>query len=569
MEIKGQVSMVLCGPAGMGIQTVESLLTKIFRQNGYHVFATPEYMSRVRGGMNSTEIRVSDHPVQAFVRRIDVLIPLAKGAIDHVAWRMSDKTVILGDRDMLGQEIDSDEYSCRHVPFSQIAGDIGNKVFSNIVAVGALAALFGIRADLLADFVGRFFQRKSKDIIEKNINAARAGHEYGDRFVSEGDLKITIQSSDSPIRQAFLSGTEAVGLGALAAGCTFVSSYPMSPSTGVLTYLAKQSNDFGLVVEQAEDEIAAVNMALGAWYAGARAMATTSGGGFALMCEGISLAGIIESPLVVHLAQRPGPATGLPTRTEQGDLELALYAGHGEFPRILLAPGTLQEAFTRTAQAFDLADKHQVPVCILTDQYLLESYYNTEPFDVHSVKAKKHFIETETDYLRFKITDSGISPRGIPGYGKGLVCVDSDEHDESGRITEDHNIRIAQNEKRLRKRNGIGKDTIAPTLWPEDEYKNLVVCWGSTFPIVTEALTRLNRDDTSLLHYSQVYPLHSDTAAYLEKAEKKIVLEGNATGQFARLLKMYTGIEADHRILNYDGFPFSVEKVVEQLTPIL
>ncbi|MBN1125617.1 MAG: 2-oxoacid:acceptor oxidoreductase subunit alpha [Sedimentisphaerales bacterium] len=569
MEIKGQVSMVLCGPAGMGIQTVESLLTKILKQNGYNVFATPEYMSRVRGGMNSTEIRVADRPVRAFTKQIDVLVPLARGAVEHTAWRMTDKTVILGDLNMLGDEVDTKTYTCCPVPLGKIAEEIGNKVFSNIVAVGVLAALLGIQSEQLADYIRRFFRRKTEDIVEKNIAAVKAGHEYGSRFVTDGTLQISIASSDKPASQMFLSGTEAVGLGALTGGCNFVSSYPMSPSTGVLAYMAKQSNDFGLVVEQAEDEIAAVNMALGAWYAGARAMATTSGGGFALMCEGISLAGIIESPLVVHLAQRPGPATGLPTRTEQGDLELALYAGHGEFPRILLAPGTLQEAFTCTAQAFNLADKYQVPVFILTDQYLLESLYNTDPFDVDAIPAEKHFIETAGDYQRFKGAENGLSPRGIPGRGKGLVCVDSDEHDESGHITEDRNVRIAQNEKRLRKMNGILQDVIEPTLWPDTEYKNLVLCWGSTFPIVAEALARLDRKDTSLLHYSQIYPLHPEMAGYLDRAEKTIVLEGNATGQFAKLIKLHTGVEVDHRILKYDGFPFSVEDVVEQLTEIL
>jgi 2-oxoglutarate ferredoxin oxidoreductase subunit alpha len=339
----------------------------------------------------------------------------------------------------------------------------------------------------------------------------------------------------------------------------------MSPSTGVLTFLAKHAKTFDIVAEQAEDEIAAINMGIGAWYAGARAMVTTSGGGFALMTEGVSLAGMLESPMVIHLAQRPGPATGLPTRTEQGDLELALYAGHGEFPRIIFAPGKIEDAISLTQRAFNLADKYQVPVFILTDQYFIDSYYNTVAPDLSKLKIEKHIVRTEKDYHRYELTESGISPRGVPGFGDGLVAVDSDEHDTEGHITEDLDLRIRMVDKRLKKGTLMKEDNIPPELTGAQNYKNLVVCSGSTQNIVQEAMKKLGRDDVSLLHFKQVYPLPDETTEYLQEAEKIIIVENNATSQFAKLIKLQTGIDIQHKILKYSGLSFSVEELAEEL----
>jgi 2-oxoglutarate ferredoxin oxidoreductase subunit alpha len=297
-------------------------------------------------------------------------------------------------------------------------------------------------------------------------------------------------------------------------------------------------------------------------------MVTTSGGGFALMTEGLSLAGMLESPLVIHLAQRPGPATGLPTRTEQGDLELALYAGHGEFPRIIFAPGTLEDGFCLTQKAFNLADKFQVPVFVLTDQYFIDSYYNTSPFSLKDLKIEKHLVETSEDYQRYKPTENGISPRGIPGFGQGLVCVDSDEHDHQGHITEDLALRTEMVDKRLKKLDSIKREIIPPRLLGQDSYKNLVICWGSTFNIVCEAINNLGRDDTAILHFSQVYPLPGGLKELVNKAEKTIVVENNATAQFARLLKIHSDINVDHSVLKYDGLCFASDTLAEQLNSL-
>jgi 2-oxoglutarate ferredoxin oxidoreductase subunit alpha len=417
--------------------------------------------------------------------------------------------------------------------------------------------------------VKQSFSSKAADVAQNNVRAAEAGFRLAEDLAGRAKINFNLRPDAAVKNHVLLTGGDAVGLGAIAGGCNFVSSYPMSPSTPVLTFLAKNGGDFGIIVEQAEDEIAAMNMAIGAWYAGARAMVTTSGGGFALMVEGLSLAGMLESPMVIHLGQRPGPATGLPTRTEQADIELALYAGHGEFPRILLAPGTIEQAFYLTARAFNLADKYQVPVFVMTDQYLIDSYYNTGGFDLSSVKVGKYIAKTASNYRRYELTENGVSPRGIPGFGQGLVCVDSDEHDAEGHITEDLQLRTKMVDKRLRKLEPAKAEIVEPELYPNRKYDNLVVCWGSTFHIVKEALAALGREDTSLLHYSQVYPLHPQTADYLSKAKRVVVVEGNATGQFAKLIKLHTGIDVKDRILKYSGLSFAVEEVAETLKKVL
>jgi 2-oxoglutarate ferredoxin oxidoreductase subunit alpha len=283
------------------------------------------------------------------------------------------------------------------------------------------------------------------------------------------------------------------------------------------------------------------------------------------MAEGVSLAGMIETPLVVHLAQRPGPATGLPTRTEQGDLNLVLYAGHGEFPRIILAPKNIEEAFSLSRQAFNLADKYQTPVFILTDQYLMDTYYNLPRGKLPSAPVERHVERTGPDYRRFLLTESGISPRGVPGFGKGIVCVDSDEHDEGGYITEDSDVRIAMVQKRLNKAAVLKVNAPPPAFQGAEGYEILIVGWGSTYPALAEAIEKIGRPALAYLHFSWVYPLAEDTAAYLQKAKKIIVVEGNVTGQFANLLKLMTGRQIES-ILKYNGQPFSVEELVREIS---
>jgi len=561
--IKEDVSIVLSGEAGQGIQTIEGLLTFILKREGYYVFATKEYMSRIRGGSNSTEIRVSSKPVKSYVDKIDILIPLTKSSVEHLGNRVTEDTLIIADNDSLKLE----NKNLFNVPILSIAKEIGNEIYANIVAVGVILGLFKTNLKTIEEYLQERFGDKGEKIVSDNIKAASEGYKLGKDFSESGEIKIEISANESLKDDLLISGTDAVSLGALAGNCDSIFAYPMTPGSGVLVDLANFSKNFDILVEQAEDEIAAINMAIGGWYAGARSMVTTSDGGFALMEEGLSLAGMIESPLVIHLAQRPAPATGLPTRTAQEGLNLVINAGHGEFPRLVFAPGSLEQAFYLTQKAFNIADKYQIPVFILTDQFFVDSYYNVKKLDLSNIENKKYFVETAEDYKRYDLSKAknGVSPRGIPNYGNGLVVVDSDEHDEEGHITEDLDIRIKMVEKRLKKFETLKEDFISPEFYGNDNYKYLVICWGSNYNVVKEALENIDNKDLAMLHFSQVYPIPENAVEFLEKAEKIIDVENNATGQFAKLIRAETGIKIDSKILKFNGMPFSVEELTAKI----
>jgi 2-oxoglutarate/2-oxoacid ferredoxin oxidoreductase subunit alpha len=559
------LSIVLSGEAGQGLQTLEQLMLGVFKHAGHHIFSYSEFMSRIRGGNNSTQIRISSGRVRSYLRRIDIFVPLHPGAMDRFRDRITRETVILGDKANIDRDYIDEGYPIVEVPVAAMAQDVGSIVYGNVILVGIFSGLLGIEFELLDQQVRRMFDKADDERTRKNIDAARMGYEKGTHLLKAGQVIPVIPKSDEVKRGYLMNGVDAISIGCLAGGCTFVSSYPMSPSTNVLVFLAGCAKEFGLVVEQAEDEISAVNMAMGSWYAGGRAFVTTSGGGYALMVEGMSLAGCIESPLVIHLGQRPGPATGLPTRTEQADLEHALYSGHGEFPRLVLAPGTVEEGVHLARHAFYMADKYQIPVFILTDQYYLESNYSVNSLDLPETKQDGFFVRTDASYKRYQLTENGISPRGIPGFGAGMICVDSDEHDEAGHITEDSHMRTAMVDKRLRKLQAMAQEIIPPTLKGNIDGSYLVIGWGSTRSVVEEALDVLQRKDISFLHFSQVYPLHQGSLELIKQAKRRIIIENNATAQFGKLISLSTGIWFDEKILKYDGMPFMLEDVVERL----
>ena len=570
MEKKvSDISIVIAGAAGQGVQTVEELLVGILKMSGYNIFATKEYESRVRGGSNSTEIRVSSNRVSTFVNRIDILIPLNSAAFLHVESRLSEHSIIITDPSLVDDIQNLKEEQIIPLPFSKIAREVGSKIYANVVAVGAIAGIFKTDPNIAKNVLANKFSSKGSKIIDNNFAAFQKGYELGKQVVENGKYAINLSTNNNITDEILLNGNQAVGLGAIAGGCNFISAYPMSPSTGALQFIAANSEEFGIIIDQAEDEIAAINKNIAAWYAGARALASTSGGGFALMTEGVSLAGIMENPIVIHIAQRPGPATGLPTRTAQEDLNLALYAGHGEFARIIFAPGTIEQAFYLTQKAFNLADKYQIPVFILTDQNFVDGYYNIPKFDISKIKVDKTFIKTKKDYLRYKFTEDGISPRGIPGYGDGLVRADSDEHTEAGQITEDMEyIRPEMVKKRYYKRLKLVEDVAdEPEIVGAADYSTLVICWGSNYTVVKEAIEEYGNKEIAMLHFHQLFPLHSNTKEILSKAKKVIIIENNASGQFANVLKLYCdfSIPENQKYLNYTGKPYAVEDIVEIL----
>jgi 2-oxoglutarate ferredoxin oxidoreductase subunit alpha len=368
-----------------------------------------------------------------------------------------------------------------------------------------------------------------------------------------------------------MNGNEAIALGALSAGVRFYSFYPMTPSTSIGQYLAGQAKRTGLIVEQGEDEIAVINMAIGSSFAGAPSMVSTSGGGFALMVEGVSLAAMTETPLVIVVAQRPAPATGLPTRTEQADLEFVLHAGHGEFPRAIFSPGTIEECFRLTRRAFDLAERFQGPMFLLTDQFLADSYRAVSPFDVADVTPVRAGAEAEAvsePYRRHALTESGVSPRLLPGVSKHLVVTDSDEHTEDGHLTEDLSVRGQMVRKRLRKQDGIRREVIPPEFEGDEKPDLLLVSWGSSKGAVQEAGAQARSEGrrVATLHFSQVWPLVPEPfTGLLREAGEVVCVEGNATGQFARLVYRETGFRIERRVLRYDGLPITPELILREL----
>lgn len=556
-----EISIVLAGAAGKGVQTVEGILLSVLKSEGYPVFASKEYMSRVRGGSNSTEIRIGSKKLRAYTRSIDICFPFDKAAFNHLKARIDDHTLIVADERIVESGMD---HAIVHAPISSIAAELGNPLFENTVAAGVVLGMLGADISGLDEYLRKRFASKSDKVIEGNIEAGKQGYKIGQHLAYTENLEMHIDRDTSVKHEMMMDGTEALSIGAIAGGCNFIASYPMSPSTGVLQFLAKESARFGIAVEQAEDEIAAINMGLGASYAGARALVTTSGGGFALMCEGVSLAGMMELPMVIHIAQRPGPATGLPTRTEQGDLDLALYAGHGEFPRAIFAPGTHEEAFETMQQAFRMAEKWQSPVFVLSDQYLLDTVA-TIPRDSFKLSSDvQNIVETTKSYERYALTENGVSPRGVPGWGEGLVVVDSDEHTEDGHLTERLDTRVLMMNKRMKKLEGLIVDVLPPIRFGAEKAETMFVGWGSTHGAIVEALEKSGRTDAAYLHFKQVYPLPNNIDQWFEGVRNIFVVENNYSGQFASLLEKH-GANIAGRIVKYNGEPFSVEELTEKI----
>ncbi len=562
------------GEAGQGIHTIGGTLAKLFARAGYHVFTHQDYESRVRGGHNFYQVRLSDNRVTASRDRIDILVALDKATIPLHENELSDIGLIIYDASSLGQSYEMPQFF--EIPFTAMATEHGgSKIMANIVAVGAVLGMLGMKLDLLEVIINETFGAKSGDVVKGNIDSARAGRDYAQNKCEKCSYSLPAEKS-SLEPNMLIAGNDAIGLGAVASGLKLYSAYPMTPSTGIMNYIAGKEEEYGIIVEQAEDEISAINMALGASFAGVRAMTGTSGGGFALMSEGLSLAGITETPVVIALAQRPGPATGLPTRTEQGDLQFALYTAHGEFPRIILAPGSPEQAFLLTNRAFDLAEKFQVPVIIMTDQYLADTQWTYRSFDVDSIKNIDYRLRGEElnklkKYKRHEYTESGITPMAIPGESRHLVVTDSDEHNEEGHLIEDAEIRVKMMDKRLFRKMPLIRKDIKPPLYYGKENPSIVITgWGSTYGVMKEAVDALSeKTGIGMLHFSEIYPLpltdKLDYMSILNGAQMTICIENNATGQFARLLRAETSFDFGAHINKYDGRPFTVDSLLGEL----
>jgi 2-oxoglutarate ferredoxin oxidoreductase subunit alpha len=451
------------------------------------------------------------------------------------------------------------------IPSKQLASD----QHANTAALGAVVAVLGLDKQLVVQTVEDYFGEAHREVAEEN----RRVLEESFRWTAGHSVTFKKLSPIAhPPQRLMMNGNEAIALGAITAGAKFYSFYPMTPATSIGLTLAGWAKEMRLVVEQAEDEIAAINMALGASFAGAPSMVGTSGGGFALMVEGVSLAAMTETPVVIVVAQRPAPATGLPTRTEQADLEFVLHAGHGEFPRAIFSPGTVEGCFYLTRKAFDLAEKFQGPIFVLTDEFLADSYRAVRAFELEGLSPVRpcslQGLTFSNPYGRYAITDTGISPRLLPGLTENLIVADSDEHTEDGHITENLVVRRRMVDKRLKKGGGIRAEVILPERQGEEKPDLLLICWGSSKGAVVEAASMMRSRGIGIatLHFPQVWPLVPEHfIGHLQEAKEVVCVEGNATGQLARLIRRETGFRIGNLVLRYDGLPITPGFILGEL----
>lgn len=549
-------NLLVGGAAGQGIETSVAVLQKLLKNSGNYVFTTRDFMSRVRGGHNFSLLRFGMEPVMSHSDILDGIIAFDEETVKIHKNNLKEEGFILCD-----SKIPSDDARTISIDMASIGKQLGNPRVAGSVAIGAVLRLFGDKLTEVDRTLGEFIKEQ---YVEVNKKALLQGYD----LVEQRFQAVQGQEKELMI----LSGNQALGLGAIAAGLQFYSAYPMSPSTTILEYLAAKAEEGEVVVEQAEDEIAAINMAIGASFAGATAMTGTSGGGFCLMVEALGLSGIAEIPVVVVDVQRPGPATGLPTRTEQSDLKFVVSASHGEFPRMVIALRNHTDAFYQTARALYLAEKYQIPIILLSDQYLGDAYASVKPYDLSKVQRVERVDSSEVkegDYLRYRLTENGISPRLLPGKTRNFVAADSDEHDERGWITEESEVRICMMDKRMKKLELLNEELLEPESIGADHFDTLIIGWGSTYGPIAEAVALLNQeygDKFAALVFGDVYPLPQKLLKERASKAKRIVnVEQNATGQLADLIREQSGIECSHSILKYDGRQLSGEEIVKRM----
>lgn len=553
----GLYNLLIGGAAGQGIDTTAAILEKLLKRAGYSVFTLRDFMSRIRGGHNFCAIRFGAEPVHSHSGQYDGMIALNQETVALHKDELKKDGFILCD-----EKLGIDDPRAIPLDMEERAKALGNPRVAGSIAVGAALKLFGENLDQ-AETV--FREAVREQYLEINLKAVQEG------------FALT-QSRYKHIPGKFgdwmlISGSKALCLGALAAGLKFYSAYPMSPSTPILEYLAEKSREAGVVVEQAEDEIAGINMAIGASFAGARAMTGTSGGGFSLKVEALGLSGMAEVPLVVVDVQRPGPVTGLPTRTEQSDLKFVISASQGEFPRLVIALRDQEDAFYQTMRAFDIAERYQIPVILLSDQYLGDSTATVEPFDpakISVVPVPGGEWTGEGEYLRYQYTEDGVSSRLLPGKARAFVSADSDEHDERGHITESAEVRNRMMEKRMGKLEKLREELVEPEFIGPKKFDTLLLGWGSLLGPITEAVELLNQGGKTkyaALVFGDVYPLPERLLRKkAAKAERIVNVEQNYTGQLGQLIREATGIQCTDSVLRYDGRQISggeIAKLVE------
>jgi 2-oxoglutarate ferredoxin oxidoreductase subunit alpha len=572
------MTLKIAGEAGQGVESTGRGFAKALVRGGLYIFGLQDYHSRIRGGHNFYQIRVADHDLFSHDERVHLLLALTEVAVSEHTDEIVDGGGIIYDPVLSVDENSLGVAKGFAVPLAQIAEDEGgSKIMANTAAIGAAAGLTDYSLQVIHGVIRDNFGAKGEKVVEANLKVADAAY----RFVKEkyGDaFPFKLQAAKGPQRM-LISGNQALSMGLLLGGVQFVAGYPMTPGSPILEWLSMHSEEYGIVTKHAEDELAAVNMVIGAAQMGVRAMTPTSGGGFALMAEGLGLAGINEVPIVVVNVQRPGPATGHATRHEQGDLLFMIYASQGEFPRILLAPGTIEQCFEAGYRALNLAEKYQCPALIISDAFLAHSprALEMDALDLNAAIDRGALL-TEGDldqladpYQRFAVTESGISPRALPGHPNAVYSAASDEHDEYGLICEDAAVRIEQNGKRMRKLETARAEMRTPLRYGPPDADVTFLTWGSNVGPLRMAVDVLNAQGPSanLVQVVDVWPLPVEKVnAALDGAKRIIAVEQNYTGQLTTLIRAYTDIKVDALINRYDGRPMSPEYILARLKEV-
>lgn len=570
-----QLSWKVGGQQGEGIESTGEIFSIALNRLGYYLYGYRHFSSRIKGGHTNNKIRVSTEQIRSISDDLDVLVAFDQETIDVNYKELHKKGIIMADAKFDPKAPSDCEAALYAVPFTELATELGTSLMKNMVAIGASSAVLGLDTNVFSEVVNEIFGRKGKQIVEKNLAAVKAGYEYMIEQLNDKEETLKLAEADGQ-KRLFMIGNDAIAMGAIAGGVRFMAAYPITPASEIMEYLIKHLPDFGGTVIQTEDEIAACTMAIGANYSGVRSLTASAGPGLSLMMEAIGLSGITETPLVVVDTQRGGPSTGMPTKQEQSDLMAMIYGTHGEIPKIVIAPSTVEEAFYDSVEAFNLAEEYQCPVILLSDLQLSLGKQTVEPLDFTKVEIRRGKLannnlpelENKAYFKRYEVTEDGISPRVLPGMKNGIHHVTGVEHDETGKPSEVASNRVAQMDKRLRKIEAIQFKNPVHIVENHEEPDLLLVGFNSTRGVIEEVMSKLAKDGIKVnhAHIRLIHPFPADEVLPLvQKAKKVVVIENNATGQLSNIMKMNIGNAAKiTKLLKYDGNPFLPNEVYQK-----
>lgn len=576
MLIDNRIAVKVAGASGQGINSIGEVLAKSLKNSGYRIFAYREYPSLIKGGHASYQIEISDRAINSAQAKCEMLVSLGRVAVHKYLFDLKENGILIHSlRSFIftveeKKFIEENNIKVIYVKAFEMALEMGHNIFANIILTGLIWKCLGQELELLKDQIKLEFADKPK-YLPKDLEAVEKGYNLE---IECEPLKLKFTKDPTWSKSVIIDGNSTLSLGAIKAGVRAYYAYPMTPASSILSTMAKSYKETRILVKQAEDEITAAQMTLGSMFTGTRALVGTSGGGFDLMTETLSLAGITEIPFVCVIAQRPGPATGLPTWTSTGDLNLALYGGHGEFPRAVMAASDVHSAYELIQHAFNIAEEYQIPVLVLTEKQIAESLYNIEKLE-SNIEIKRNLVpDNMLEILkpddRYKYTETGVSKRWLPGESDATYVSNSDEHLEDGSLTEEAETAVAMMDKRMRKLDLLTKNLPDPIVYGEAEAEISFVGWGSPKSTIVDTIVLLKeKGDNSVnyLHFDYIFPLKTEVlTSFLEKAKRVILLENNMTGQFGELIRQKTSFEFKERLLKYNGRPFFVDDILEFLS---